>query len=153
MGRGTDQTRATLRGVVEGPRAERPGAGAGTAAATAARERRSCSGCGLELLHDAAGIPAFRARKASRRRMLRPDEERHNESLRRSAALWWRRHENEYRERSASGTAAVGKVTETRYGAWLGDLVRLDFGDSIAIRPEAPVTELLARAAAGDRRC
>jgi peptide/nickel transport system permease protein len=36
-----------------------------------------------------------------------------------------------------------GKVTETRYAAWLGDLVRLDFGDSIAIRPEAPVSELL----------
>jgi peptide/nickel transport system permease protein len=58
-------------------------------------------------------------------------------------ALWWRRHQNEYRERSPLWRATIGRVTETRYAAWLGDLVRLDFGDSLSIRPEAPVADLL----------
>src|SRR5262249_14434877 len=57
-------------------------------------------GMGLELLHEAAGLPDFGRPLGEPRRLLRPEEELHNEALRRSVALWWRRHQNEYRERS-----------------------------------------------------
>lgn len=142
-GRGTDQTRATLE---ESSRALAP-SGRALVPELLPRLLRAnvlVLGRGLELLHDAAGVPAFPRPQGESRRMLTPDEVRLNESLRRSAGLWWRRHENEFRERSNFWRSTVGKVTETRYGAWLGDLVRLDLGDSLKIRPEAPVTELIA---------
>jgi peptide/nickel transport system permease protein len=99
---------------------------------------------GLEGLRGAAGVPAFPAPLGAPGRALREEERRHNETVRRDVALWWRRHENEFRERGDLWRATIGMVTETRYAAWLGDLVRLDFGDSIAIRPEVPVRELIS---------
>jgi ABC-type dipeptide/oligopeptide/nickel transport system permease component len=106
------------------------------------RENALVLGLGLECLKR-IGLPAFPAVQGDARVMLRPDQERANDAIRRSVALWWRRHENEFRERSALWHAVFGRLTETRYAAWLGDLVRLDFGDSLAVRPEEPVGRVL----------
>jgi peptide/nickel transport system permease protein len=100
-------------------------------------------GAGLDLLQAAAGIPEFPKPEGASRRALSPGEERRNEALRRSVALWWRRHGDAWRDRGALWHAAVGRITQTRYAAWLGDLVRLDFGDSLAIQPETPVSRIL----------
>jgi ABC-type dipeptide/oligopeptide/nickel transport system permease component len=98
---------------------------------------------GLDILRKEAGFPSFGTLAAVPDGPAGREVRRRNDSIRRDFALWWRRHENEWRERSALWRATIGRVTETRYAAWLGDLVRLDLGDSVAIRPHARVLELL----------
>jgi ABC-type dipeptide/oligopeptide/nickel transport system permease component len=98
---------------------------------------------GLALLHREAAFPDFGHARGPRGAPPSADDARHNAALRRDAALWWRRHENEHRERPTIWRATLGRITETRYAAWLGDLVRLDFGDSLSIRPQARVLDLV----------
>jgi ABC-type dipeptide/oligopeptide/nickel transport system permease component len=66
-----------------------------------------------------------------------------DEATRRRARLWWRRHAIEYEQHSAFWSATVGLVTQSRYAAWLGDLLRLDLGDSISIEAGTRVASLI----------
>ena len=55
------------------------------------------------------------------------------------------RHEGlRYREFRGPLDHAVAAFTETRFGVWLGDIVRGDLGDSLGVRPGTAVLSLLA---------
>ena len=55
------------------------------------------------------------------------------------------RHEGlRYREFTGSSDRWAAMVTETRFGVWLGDLLRGDLGDSLGVRPGTSVLTLLA---------